>query len=752
MDMSRTVRPSPHAPAPAPRRELGLRWLLAIPILALLTACSQGPTAAPPSAPTDLATEVGPGYITVSWTDTSSDETGFLLYRDDAAGIRSQQADPLVELPADTTSYVDHTAVPGRSYRYSVAAESGGGTSSAAPHAGDPVAVETGVELVAGTYNILDRFNLSAFLYYVVLPPGTVLQASETFTITGPPGWNDDEVAVSEIDRALVERGWIVDLDVATPVSGTYTIEVTIDGINYSDEVTLDADSTMPAPTDVMPTAVSTGEVSASWSSVSDARSYRFFLREDPDVFSSPLLGDTFVTGTGGTIGGLDLAPGAYQVEVTAYPIDWTVPDGERPLHPGVFDIAYGESELFAVTAEGSACLDHEELVSVPDDALAQAIRDALGLGGGELTCGNLLDLVGLDAEDAGVVDLTGLEHAVNLEELSVENGGVSDLAPIAGLPQLGELVLDGTAVGDDDLPTLVTLPSLTYLDLDKTAITDLSTIVGLATLSGLSLNRMPSLPLSEIERIATLTDLERLFLDQFIGDDLSFLAPLTRLRRLLVADADIADIGVVANFPDLEWLHLADNAITDITPLQSLGELRELDLKDNPDLSDISTLTSLPRLERVALNRTAVRDITPLASLVAPIELHLQGLDLDDGEIAFLADRTSLEILELQDNLIGDTSTFANLIHLTELELLENAITDIGSLSGLPDLEVLLLQDNQITDITPLVDNPGIGDGDRIDVSDNLLDLAPGSDDRDAIDVLIGRGVELVFEPQQAP
>ena len=51
-----------------------------------------------------------------------------------------------------------------------------------------------------------------------------------------------------------------------------------------------------------------------------------------------------------------------------------------------------------------------------------------------------------------------------------------------------------------------------------------------------------------------------------------------------------------------------------------------------------------------------------------------------------------------------------------------ENQVEDISPLSDLVKLWILLLYDNQISDISPLVSNPGIGNGDDIDIRRNPL------------------------------
>jgi hypothetical protein len=57
----------------------------------------------------------------------------------------------------------------------------------------------------------------------------------------------------------------------------------------------------------------------------------------------------------------------------------------------------------------------------------------------------------------------------------------------------------------------------------------------------------------------------------------------------------------------------------------------------------------------------------------------------------------------------------------------------------------VLYLKNNKINDISPLVRNPGLGEGDEIHLEGNPLNLSPGSINMLYIQILQNRGV-IVF------
>ena len=145
---------------------------------------------------------------------------------------------------------------------------------------------------------------------------------------------------------------------------------------------------------------------------------------------------------------------------------------------------------------------------------------------------------------------------------------------------------------------------------------------------------------------------------------------------------------GLVSGLTRLE----AERArIASLVGIQNLTSLTILDLEEN-SISDITALSGLTSLQGLDLEENSITDISPLSGL------------------------TSLRFLDAQDNSITDISALSGLTSLTYLDLHSNSITDISALSGLTSLEFVWLNDNpNLTDIQPLLDNTGLGAGDRV-------------------------------------
>ena len=297
--------------------------------------------------------------------------------------------------------------------------------------------------------------------------------------------------------------------------------------------------------------------------------------------------------------------------------------------------------------------------VYISDPNLRAVIAETLGKEDTEtvpITPEEMATLTTLRASNRDIKDLTGIEHAINLEELWISNNPISDLSPLAELKSLIE-------VGAWDA-----------------GISDLSPFSGLTKLRGLHLG---SNPVSDLSPLASLTSLEILYLYGCGLEDLSQLAGLTGLIRLSIANNEnLSDVSPLADLINLEWLdcHRCDS-LSDLSPLAGLAKLEYLNLNharrvSNYSLSPLSGLTSLRRL-RLAENR--ISDVSSLAGLI------------------------NLARLDLPQNQIVDISPLSSLTGLTELYLHANRISDVSSLAGLINLEWLDLRVNQIADISSL-------------------------------------------------
>ena len=406
------------------------------------------------------------------------------------------------------------------------------------------------------------------------------------------------------------------------------------------------------------------------------------------------------------------------------------------------------------------------QVVNVPDPNLAAALREVFGLApNAPITRQDMQRLIGFEAINRQIRDLTGLEHAPQLRALDLGDNQISDIRPLAGLTQLGALSLAENRIRD--VTPLTQMTQLEWLFLWTNQISDIRPLAGLTQLERLSLRDNQVSNLTPLTRLTRLNEL-RLSDNQI--RDLTPLAGLTQLRLLWLADNQISDMSPLAGLTQLEWLNLRGNQINDVSPLAGLARLEELYLIQN-QISDVSPLAGLTQLAILNLRTNQIRDVSPLAGLTNLTELYLEGNPIQDTsplasltklrvvdvritapptgpvsrvsipdpnlaaavrEALRLAPNASITTQDMQRliNLDANNRRITNLTglehatQLRELYLHQNQIRDIEPLAGLPELKWLALESNQISDVSPLARLPQL---ERLTLNSNRVsNLSP--------------------------
>ena len=249
-----------------------------------------------------------------------------------------------------------------------------------------------------------------------------------------------------------------------------------------------------------------------------------------------------------------------------------------------------------------------EAAVNIPDPNLRAAVETALSVSPGTpIVSLEMATLTRLDAPNANISDLTGLQHATNLTELFLgdeyveaedrwmNSNSVKDLSPLAGLTSLIRLGLRNNNISN--ISAVAGLTNLRLLDLNNNNISDISALEGLTNLTWLNLwyNNI-----SDISALVDLTSLKELYLGGNTISDISVLTGLTQLERLELWGNSTTDISSVAGLTNLTSLGLNDNNISDISPLvanMGLGKGDTVDVRGNP-LSYQSIHTHIPILQ----------------------------------------------------------------------------------------------------------------------------------------------------------
>ena len=237
--------------------------------------------------------------------------------------------------------------------------------------------------------------------------------------------------------------------------------------------------------------------------------------------------------------------------------------------------------------------------VSIPDANLAKAIQASLNLKPSDtLTRLNLINLTRLTAHHSQIIDLTGLEHATQLQNLELSGNQITDISALANLTRLNIIDFNRNQIAD--ISALESSNSLQYLYLSANQITDISALKNLNSLRQLNLTS------NQIRDITPLANVKNLYYLLLSNNQISDVSPIANSRHLIRLEVsnnaifDISDISPPRGLTYLQWLELRGNNISDISPLVDNTELGEGDkvyVKGNP-LSYQSIHTHIPILQ----------------------------------------------------------------------------------------------------------------------------------------------------------
>lgn len=278
-------------------------------------------------------------------------------------------------------------------------------------------------------------------------------------------------------------------------------------------------------------------------------------------------------------------------------------------------DDLFPDDALDHADADGDGVGDNAQRLHPFRDAnLRAVVESALGKAEGDpISDAEMAELGALEADDADVSDLTGLELATGLTKLRLgmdesgnrrtQDGGVADLAPLADLEAL-------------ETVWLAMFPRLA----------DLSPLAGLRNLKSLKLAGTWSSPsaVSDLRALESLS-LSDLTIDCAIISDVSPLSGLVQLESLRLYSNRIGDISSLSGLSQLRSLDLSDNRVADLSPLAGLALLSDLDMTRNR-IEDVSVLGGLMGLSHLRLDANRIADASALTALTGLRELRIGG------------------------------------------------------------------------------------------------------------------------------
>lgn len=271
-------------------------------------------------------------------------------------------------------------------------------------------------------------------------------------------------------------------------------------------------------------------------------------------------------------------------------------------------------------------------------------------------------------------ISLQSDDWMANVEELDMDHRRLRKIAPLNKMTKLRRA---------------------TFCDNELTRIEGLESCLSLEELF-LEENK-----LTKIERLSTLTNLRKLDLGRNKISKADGLESLHMLAELSLEDNELEELSSLAGLHSLMELYLCNNKVANLNELLWLKELPKLiilDMFGNPCFNDpeyrlhtIFYLKKLKVLDGVPVDMQELHDARDkYAGRITEewieehlghrdfgqvTELQLPGAFIREAQILFSGKFESLHQLNLDNNLIWDLSTFANMPQLATLRLNNNRV-----------------------------------------------------------------------------
>ena len=181
-------------------------------------------------------------------------------------------------------------------------------------------------------------------------------------TLKGPSGWNNNQPDTTNYNGSNNFVWWRSGTGSTNAITGTYSLETTVDGTIFSSSFQIDATKTIESPSSITPANVTTTSISASWSAIVGANSYVLEVWNDTDK-KNAFNQWNYVGNTTATVTGTALDPAkTYYVQVHSF--NTNVAGGPSPTAftgtlPAQFNVGFNRVQLVGLTGadneEGSA-------------------------------------------------------------------------------------------------------------------------------------------------------------------------------------------------------------------------------------------------------------------------------------------------------------------------------------------------------------------------------------------------------------
>lgn len=339
------------------------------------------------------------------------------------------------------------------------------------------------------------------------------------------------------------------------------------------------------------------------------------------------------------------------------------------------------------------------------DAKIEQLVRLMLDKKSGTIYYKDLESITSLDFSAGSAAGIKGsvkvlddLPEMANLKTVNLNGeSSIASYEPLRRLTQLQNLSLDNCQLDDDKFAQIASIIWLTSLSVQNNRLTTIAPVTSMLSMANLdaSGNQIKTMP-----NLARLTALKRLDLS---GNALVSLAWITNHKTISSLDLSnnlIADLTPLSTCTTITELNVASNLFTSLVPVAGCVRLETLNISGN-EIASLNDLKDLTGLSNLSVADTKITTVAPLAGMTALTTLDVSGTAVRDFTPLAEARLKNLYAARCE---ISDLTTMVMLSSLELLDVSDNLINEIGAVALMYQLNVLNVSNNYVTDFSPLL------------------------------------------------
>lgn len=262
---------------------------------------------------------------------------------------------------------------------------------------------------------------------------------------------------------------------------------------------------------------------------------------------------------------------------------------------------------------------------------------------------------------ETSIEDFSVLQTVTSLKSLTLSDCNISgkNLDTVLSLKTVSYLNISGNGISD--ISKISSMASLTSLDVSNNLITDLSALSGASGLASLNVSKNGLSSLSSLPENSALTELNTSLNEQLVN--LSGIEKLKNLQTLDISDTSVSSIKDLTANSRLINLKLCNTPVTDLSPLSELSSLSTLDISYT-SIQDLSPL-GVTYLKALTAKRANITDLSSLAGIT------VESLDISDNpftDISPLAGLSRLKFIDVSRTGVNNLETLAGCLSLSEI------------------------------------------------------------------------------------